>query len=155
MNEHLQTVGIFFFFQNGIGTASYNDTAFFLRNLPNNIGLDNPQLILIAHTIGITGYKCIGQPAARNSIFTAFFDIIMAKSALFCHLDNKLLVIAFNAKLFCYISSDGSSAASELTTDRNNSVCHNDPSYAVFVSVQYLHRYDFFFSIAYFVSFFM
>ena len=129
MNEDLQTVGIFFFFQNCIGTAAYDDTAFFLCNLPDNISLNDPQPVLITHAIGITGNKGIGKPASRHRIFTAFFNIIMAESALLCHLNNQFLIIAFNTKFICYISSDGSSATSKLTTDRDNSVCHIHPSH--------------------------
>ena len=69
--------------------------------------------------------KCIDKPVGMRSIFALLCNVVLVKAAFLRKLFDQFVIITGDSQLFAQKSADGSSAASELAADGNDTISHN------------------------------
>lgn len=118
MDEHPQTVCLVP--QDVVGAPSDNHAGTFFCQLTDQLVLHLPEIVGVAGA-GSRMRKCRCQKSARR-IFSGLLNVALLKSALSGDLLQDFVVVARDAQLFGNRFADGSSAASKLTADGDDSV---------------------------------
>ena len=139
VGAYIDVDGIRTILQDVVGIAAYDDAGALFRQVENHIALGVPQVICRGKAVHnarhALGGKGIGEHAAAGRMLGMLRYKLGRKTGLFGNIFNEFTVIERNPQLIRHHMSDGPSAGTELTADRNDFLFHNIASKKCFLMV--------------------
>ena len=136
VRAYVNMQGIGAVLQNVVRVPAHDDAGALVGQLQNHVTLGIPQIVRrgqAVHNAGDPlGGKGIGKHAAAGGVLGMLFYELRREAGFLGNIFNEFTVIERNTQLISHHMSDGPSAGTEFTADRNDFLFHNIASKVLF-----------------------